>query len=72
MGSSEMRSVEGDPMLWPHPQDVIQYARSSYYFNNVYLLVPGKVKNCYFHTPGKATCIMIIRISTLHGKVYVR
>ena len=23
-------------MIWPHPLDVIQYARSSYYYNNVY------------------------------------
>ena len=24
-------------MVWPHPPDVIQYARTSYYFNNVYI-----------------------------------
>ena len=30
-----MRSVEGDPMVWPHPGDVILYARSSYYYDNM-------------------------------------
>ena len=25
-------------MVWPHPRDVILYARSSYYYYNVYLL----------------------------------
>ena len=34
MGSPETRSVEGDPMVWPHPRDAIQYARSSYYYDN--------------------------------------
>ena len=29
--------VSGDPMVWPHQLDVIQCARSSYYYNNVYL-----------------------------------
>ena len=33
-----MRSVEGDPMVWPHPRDVIQYARSSYYFDNMFII----------------------------------
>ena len=28
----------GDPMVLPHPLDVIQYARSSYYYDNVYVL----------------------------------
>ena len=27
----------GDPIVWPHPLDVIQYARSSNYYNNVYV-----------------------------------
>ena len=26
--------VSGDLMVWPHPRDVILYARSSYYYNN--------------------------------------
>ena len=29
--SPEARSVEGDPMVWPHPRDVILYTRSSYF-----------------------------------------
>ena len=31
--SPETRSVEGDPMVWPHPRDVILYDRSSYYYD---------------------------------------
>ena len=29
----------GEPMIWPHPLDVILYARSSYYYDNVYVPV---------------------------------
>ena len=32
------RSVEGDPMVWPHPRDVIRYARSSYYYDNMFII----------------------------------
>ena len=38
MGSPETRSVEGDPMVWPHPRDVIQYARSSFYYDNMFII----------------------------------
>ena len=34
----EMRSVEGDSMVWPHPRDVILYARSSYFYNNMFII----------------------------------
>ena len=37
--------VSGDPMVLLHPLDVIQYARSSYYYDKVYVLfadVPEK------------------------------
>ena len=30
--------VEGDPMVWPHPRDVIQYVRSSYYYDNMFII----------------------------------
>ena len=30
-----MSSVEGDPKVWPHQRDVILYARSSYYYDNM-------------------------------------
>ena len=30
MGSSETCSVEGDPMVWPYPGDMILCAKSSY------------------------------------------
>ena len=33
-----MCSVEGDPMVWPHPRDVILYARSSYYDDNIFII----------------------------------
>ena len=33
-----MRSVEGDPMVWPHPRDVLLYARSSYYYDNMFII----------------------------------
>ena len=35
-------------MVWPHPLDVIQYARSSYYYDNVYVansVDPGEMPN---------------------------
>ena len=38
MGSPEMQSIEGDPMVWPYPRDVILYARSSYFHNNVFII----------------------------------
>ena len=34
----ETRSVEGDQMVWPHPRDVILYARSSYYYDNMFII----------------------------------
>ena len=35
-----MRSVEGDPMVWPYPRDVILYARSSYFYNYMFFYIP--------------------------------
>ena len=34
----ETHSIEGDPLAWPHPRDVILYARSSYYYDNVFII----------------------------------
>ena len=34
----ETRSVEGDPIVWPHPRDVILYAKSSYYYDNMFII----------------------------------
>ena len=31
-------TVEGDPMVKPHPRDVILYARSSYYYDNMFII----------------------------------
>ena len=36
----EMGSVECDPMILAYPRDVIQYARSSYWCNNVVIIYP--------------------------------
>ena len=36
--SPETRSVKGDPMVWPHPREVILYARSSYYYDNMFII----------------------------------
>ena len=33
-----MQSVEGDLLIWAYPQDVILYARSSYYLNNMFII----------------------------------
>ena len=33
-----MRSVEGDPMVWPYPRDVILHTRSSYYNDNMFII----------------------------------
>ena len=30
--------VEDDLMVWPHPLDVILYARSSYYYDNMFII----------------------------------
>ena len=38
IGSHETRSVEGDPMIWANPRDVILYARSSYYYNDMFII----------------------------------
>ena len=38
IGSPENRSIKGDPMVWSHQQDVIQYARSRYYYNNMFII----------------------------------
>ena len=49
-------------MVWPHPLDVIQYARSSYYYNNVYVsftILPGYL--VYICNCGKNTSIWFRR-----------
>ena len=38
-----MRSVEGDPVVWPHLRDMILYDRSSYYYDNMFII-------CLFQT----------------------
>ena len=32
------RCISGDLMVWPHPRDVILYARSSYYYDNMFII----------------------------------
>ena len=36
--SDHPRRNEGDPMVWPHPRDAILYARSSYFYNNMFII----------------------------------
>ena len=36
IGSHEMRNFKCDLMMWAHPWDLMQYARSSYYCNRLY------------------------------------
>ena len=48
-----MRSVEGDPMIRAYPQDVVLYARSSYYYNDmfiIYLFLVGSERIYGTHT----------------------
>ena len=33
-----MLSVEGDLMIWANPRAVILYARSSYFYNNMFII----------------------------------
>ena len=40
-------SVEGDPIIWANPRDVILYARSSYYHNNVFYIPISNFINCF-------------------------
>ena len=44
-GSPSTLRASGDPMVWPHPLDVMQYVRSSYYYDNMYGLCP-LIKTC--------------------------
>ena len=58
--------VSGDSMVWPHPLDVIQYARSSYYYDNMYVASRviqwyGLIHETWYCTPDQVT-IMIICI----------
>ena len=36
--TQDARSVSGDSMVWPHPIDVILYARSRYYYDNMFII----------------------------------
>ena len=38
VGSHEARSVEGNKMIWANLRDVIFYARSSFYLNNMFII----------------------------------
>ena len=40
-------------MLWPHPRDVILYARSSYYYDNMFIIclfsdILSDFKTCFW------------------------
>ena len=38
-------------MVWPHPRDVILYARSFYYYDNMFIIYVCLI--CYFLKSGK-------------------
>ena len=38
IGSPSTLRILDDQMVWPHPLNVMQYARSSYFYNYVYVL----------------------------------
>ena len=45
-------------MVWPHPRDVILYARSSYYYDNMFIICLfsdsfSKFKTCLVFNPEK-------------------
>ena len=45
-------------MVWPHPRDVILYARSSYYYDNIFIIclfsdILSDFKTCFGLYPEK-------------------
>ena len=45
-------------MVWPHPRDVILYARSSYYYDNMFIIclfsdILSDFKTCLIFNPEK-------------------
>ena len=51
-----MRIIEGDPMVWPHPRDVILNARSSYCYDNMFIIclfsdILSDFKTCLVFNP---------------------
>ena len=64
-----MRSIEGDPMVWPHPRDVILYARSSYYYDNMFIIclfsdILSDFKTCFGILFQKIAGTFAIRVHT--------
>ena len=68
--------VSGNPMIWPYPQDVILYARISYYNNNMFIiylfLILFWIYNMFWSLIQKiaGTFAITLRFLTLRHHVY--
>ena len=49
----------GDLMVWPHPLNVIQFAKSSYYYNNLYLYCSNLHQGWNKSTPDQVTIVLM-------------
>ena len=58
IGSPSTLRVSGDSMVWPYPLDVIQYARSSYYYDNVFVSIPYflYLQSCWTDDKNRSYC----------------
>ena len=64
-------------MVWPHPRDVILYARSSYYYNNMFILclfseILSDLKTCFdlYSRKNVGTFAITLRFRTSHQYVF--
>ena len=60
-------------MVWPHPRDVIQYARSSYYYDNMFIIclfsdIPSDFKTCFGLKPRNIAGTSAITLSFLTSR----
>ena len=63
-------------MLWPHPRDVILYARSSYYYDNMFIIclfsdILSDFKTCLVFNPIKIAGNFTITLRLLTSRPHV-
>ena len=63
-------------MVWPHPRDVILYARSSYYYDNMFIICPfydilSILKTCFGLEPRKIAGTFAITLRFLTSSQHV-
>ena len=63
-------------MVWPHPLDVIQYARSSYYYDNMFIICLfsdffSDFKTCLVFNPVKTGGTFAITLRFLASRQHV-